>query len=193
MENELIKIISSQMSLSKELEKILEEIIVVKSYKKGTVLLKEGEPANEQFIIFKGCIRSYVYVDGEEKILEFYTEGQPVNPVSYGSNTPSTHYLDCIEDTVACVNTPQYEKEILLAYPQLTSVCRVQRIVSDKMLSDNQASFNDYRVASAGERYLKLIKERPNLIQRVPQYQLASYLGIRPETLSRIRKKLSTK
>ena len=193
MENELIKIIANQMSLSNEMEKILEEVIVVKSFKKGTILLKKGELANEQFIVFKGCIRSYVYVDGEEKTLEFYLEGQPVNPVNYGSNKPTTHYLDCIEDTVVCVNSAQLEKEASTKFPQLASVCHVKSIVSEKLLSEHQASFVDYRAKTAEERYLILTKERPELIQRVPQYLLASYLGIRAETLSRIRKRLASK
>ena len=76
MENEILKIISSHMDLSDELKKILEEVVVVKNYKKGTVILKEGQMANEKFIISKGCIRSYVIDDGEEKTLEFCTEGQ---------------------------------------------------------------------------------------------------------------------
>ena len=181
------------MSLSKEMEKILEDVIVIRSYKKGTILLKEGERANEQFIVFKGCIRSYVFVDGEEKTLDFYLEGQPVNPVNYGNNKPSTHYLDCIEDTVVCVNSAQLEKEASLKYPQLASVCHVKNIVSEKLLSEHQASFVDYRAKTAEERYLKLTKERPELIQRVPQYLLASYLGIRAETLSRLRKRIVAK
>ena len=179
------------MSLSDELIKILEEVVVIKSYKKGSVLLKEGQMANEKFIISKGCIRSYVIDDGEEKTLEFYTEGQAVIPTNYESRIPSIHFLDCIEDTVVFVNSPQLEKEMMLKFPQLESICSVMYKISDKMLSDNQSSCTSYRTISAKDRYLMLIKERPDLIQRVPQYQLASYLGVKPETLSRIRKKLS--
>lgn len=193
MDNEVLKIIASEMPLTDELKRIIEEVTVLKKFTKGMILLKQGELSKEQFIVFKGCIRSYLLYDGEEKTLEFYTEGQPVKPINYGSNIPSTHYLDCIEDTIVCVNTPEYEKEVALKYPQLSSVCYAKHAVSDKILSENQSSYINYRTTTAEERYLKLIIERPDLIQRVPQYQLASYLGIKPGSLSRIRKRLFKK
>jgi CRP-like cAMP-binding protein len=65
--------------------------------------------------------------------------------------------------------------------------------VAEKLIANYHASFADYKTASIEERYLHLLKERPELIQRVPQYQLANYLGIQPESLSRIRKRLSKK
>jgi CRP-like cAMP-binding protein len=194
MENELLKIIAGKMPLTDELKQIIEQVAVIKSYKKGTIrLLKEGEIANEQYIVFKGCIRSYVLVDGEEKTLEFYTEGDPVNPIAYDSDIPSSHYLECIEETVVCVNSSQLEKETMLKYPQLKAICGVKGKVSEDLLSNNQSSFAKYRILSAEERYLKLIEDRPELIQRVPQYLSASYLGIKPGSLSRIRSRLYKK
>ena len=65
--------------------------------------------------------------------------------------------------------------------------------LSDEMIANYQSSFTDFKITSSEERYLKLLKERPDLIQRVPQYQLASYLGIQPESLSRIRRRISKK
>ena len=190
MENELVKYLSKNTSLSDELINIIVESSIIKSYKKGTVLLSEGEPSNECFLVLKGCIRSYLIKAGEEKTIEFYTEEQPVSPINFGKKTPSEHYLECIEDTVACVSTPELESGMFHNYPQIESACR---IVTESIIGSYQASFADYRTTSAEERYLKLLKERPELIQRVPQYQLASYLGIKPESLSRIRKRLNKK
>ena len=187
IENELVKFLIKYTSLSDELINVIVENSDIKSYKKGTILLREGELSNECFLILKGCIRSYVVKDGEEKIIEFYTEEQPVSPINYGTKTPSEHYLECIEDTFACVGTPENENQIFRNYPQVESACR---IVTESIMGSYQSSLADYKTTSAEERYLKLLKERPELIQRVPQYQLASYLGIRPESLSRIRKRL---
>ena len=190
MENELIKYLSKNTSLSDELINVIVENSDIRSYKKGTILLREGELSNECYLILKGCIRSYLIKNGEEKIIEFYTEEQPVSPVNFGKKTPSEHYFECIEDTFACVSTPENESEMFSNFPQIESACR---IVAESIIGSYQASLAEYRTTSAEERYLKLLKERPELIQRVPQYQLASYLGIKPESLSRIRRRLNKK
>ena len=98
--------------------------------------------------------------------------------------------MECIEDTIVSSGTPEYEAEMFEKYPELESACR---IMTEEMATSYQSSFTDYKLFSAEERYLKLQKERPELIQRVPQYQLASYLGIQPESLSRIRKRITKK
>lgn len=187
---ELVKYLSEHTSLSEELITTLSEGLVIKNYDKGTILLKEGELSNECYLIFKGCIRSYLIKDGEEKTIEFYTEEQPVTPVNFGTEIPSEYYFECLEDTIACVSSPQQESEMFQKFPQLESASRV---MMEKIMASYQVSFADFKVTSAQDRYLKIQKERPDLIQRVPQYQLASYLGIKPESLSRIRKRLSKK
>jgi len=190
MINEFTKFLSKNESLSCEIINIIVENTVIQSFKKGTLLLKEGDRANECYLILKGCIRSYVIKDGEEKTIEFYTEEQPVTPPSYGKIIPSELYLECIEDTVATVGTSEQEAEMIGKYPELEYSCR---IATEELMANIQSSFAEYKIASAEERYLKLLKERPDLIQRVPQYQLASYLGVQPESLSRIRKRMTKK
>ena len=195
MNNIVTELVSSFMPIDDELKQILEKVVVVKSFKKGEILLREGELANKYFMISKGCIRSYAIKDGEEKTLDFYIEGQVAVPINYNSETPvaSVHYFDCIENTVAAVSNPEYEKEMLQQFPQLATLVPAASEMTSKMMSDYQSSILDFKTTSAEERYLKLRKERPDLIQRIPQYMLASYLGITPETLSRIRRRLSKK
>ena len=188
MKNKLAKYLSKNTSLSKELINKIADTSNIISYKKGTVLLKEGEFSNECYLILKGCIRSYLIKNGEEKIIEFYTEEQPVSPKNFGKKIPSKYYLECIEDTVACVSTPENEVKIFREFPEIESACR---IMTETIIGDYQSALADYKTATAEDRYLKLLKEQPELIQRVPQYQLANYLGIKPESLSRIRKRLS--
>ncbi|MDR0368770.1 MAG: Crp/Fnr family transcriptional regulator [Bacteroidales bacterium] len=190
LDNEFVKFLSKKTSLPDELLNIIVENAVIQNFKKGTLLLKEGDRANECYLVLKGCIRSYMIKDGEEKTIEFYTEEQPVSPPNFGKTIPSELYLECIEDTVATISTSEYEAEMFGKYPELESVCR---IMTEEMATGYQTAFVDYKLSSAEERYLKLQKERPELIQRVPQYQLASYLGIQPESLSRIRKRISKK
>lgn len=190
MENEIIKYLSKYVTISKEVEKAITDSAMIKHYPKGTVLLRQGEIANEGFLVLKGCIRSYYLLDGKEKTTAFYTEEYAVIPLTYGKNTPSEHYLECTEDTIASVGTSSTETEMFKKFPELEYVCRV---LSDVFLSRNQEAFDNYIISSTEERYLKLASSRPDLIQRVPQYQIASYLGLTPESLSRLRKRLLSK
>ena len=75
MKNELVKYISKYTNLPKELEKIVIKSSNIKTYKKGDIILNEKSIANENFLVLKGCIRSYLIIDGEEKTIEIYTEG----------------------------------------------------------------------------------------------------------------------
>ncbi len=190
MENELIKYLLKYTTLSDELRNIINDCTIIKTYKKGTILLNEGELSNESYFVLKGCVRSYLIKDGDEKTIEFYTEEQPLLPISYDKEIPSEQYLECIEDSVLSVNTPKHENEMFLKYPQFESICRV---MSDVMMTNFQESIMNYKITNPEERYLFLLNKKPDLIQRVPQYQLASYLGIKPESLSRLKKRLTKK
>ncbi|WP_111710093.1 Crp/Fnr family transcriptional regulator [Lutibacter citreus] len=190
MKNELVKYITSHMPLSEELKKVVIESSNIRMYKKGTIILNENSISNESFFVLKGCLRSYLIEDGEEKTLEFYTEGQPITPKNYGKKIPTDHYLECIEDCTVNIGSSEFEAEMFLKHPQFESVCR---IIGEVIMAQQQESFTNYRMASPEDRYLYLVNNRPNLLQRVPQYQIASYLGLTPQSLSRIRKRLSEK
>ena len=190
MENEIVKYLSKHISLSEELTTIIVESTIIKRFKKGTILLREGALSNESYFVLKGCLRCYLLRDGEEKTLEFYTEEEVVAPVQYGKGIPSEHYLECIEDSLLTINTPEHENEMFRKYPQFETVCR---IMSEVMMAKYQESLLRYKITTPEDRYLHLLQSRPDLLQRVPQYQIASYVGVKPESLSRIRKRLGKK
>ncbi len=187
MEKEIFEYLSKYIPVTKELEEELSKIEFIKCFDKGTILLEEGKRSNECFFVIKGCIRSFYLKDGEDKTTEFYTEEQAVIPAAYGSKIPSNHYLECIEDTVAGIGTPELETEMYHKFPQLESL---NRALGEAIMAKNQNTFAEYKMASPEERYQALLKNRPDLIQRAPQHQIASYLGIKPESLSRIRKRI---
>ena len=187
MENEIYEYLSKYIPITEELEEELSKIEFIKRFGNGTILLEEGKISNECFFIIKGCIRSYYLKDGEEKTTEFYTEEQAVIPSAYGNKIPSEYYLECIEDTIAGVGTPELEKEMYQKFPQLESL---NRALGEAIMAKTQNTFAEYKMASPEERYLTLLKNRPDLIQRAPQHQIANYLGIKPESLSRIRKRI---
>lgn len=190
MKNELVKYILNHTVLSEELEQIVIESSNIRTYKKGTLILDEKDIANESFLVLKGCIRSYLIIDGEEKTLEIYTEGQPIMPKNYGRNIPTEQYLECIEDSIVNAGSKEFEEEMLQKHPQFQSICR---IIGEVIMAKQQELFLNYKLASPEDRYLHLTKNRPDLLQRVPQYQIASYLGLTPQSLSRIRKRLLNK
>lgn len=188
MESEIIKYLKEYIPITPEVEQLILENSIFKKMKKGTVLLKEGEISNECYFILKGCMKRYYVVDGDEKITGFFTEGQIVIPASYTDRLPSKYYLSCVENTYASFGSPETENELYAKYPQLDSITR---LLAEKIMVKISNEFDDWVCSTPEDRYVQLIKSRPDLIQRIPQYQLANYLGIKPQSLSRIRKRLS--
>ena len=187
MEHPIVQYLSKYITLTDEQAQAIARESLVKTYEKGTILLRKGAVSKNCFFVLKGCVRSYYLIDGEEKITEFYTEHQPINPVSYTTGEPSEYYLACVEDAVLSLGDPQKTQELFEKIPQMKSV---GLIISSELLAENQISFDSYKNLSPEERYFKLLETRPDLCQRVPQYMLASYLGIKPESLSRIRRRI---
>lgn len=106
MEDELSALFSKFPSLKKEEIKAISENIIVRSLKKGTILLNEGSISKECYSVLKGCVRKYYIKDGEEKTTAFFTEGEAVASFSsYINETPSKHYLVCAEDCSLTVGT----------------------------------------------------------------------------------------
>lgn len=187
MEEELFTYLSQYITVTEEEANELAQLDLIQMYKKGTVLLREGTVSNKSYFVLKGCLRTYYLVDGEEKTTAFYTEQQAISPQCSITQTASEYYLTCVEDCILCVSTTDMEQSFFEKFPRFESLCRV---MAEQLLSEQQISFDKYMHSSPEQRYLHLMETRGDLIQRVPQYQLASYLGIQPESLSRIRKRL---
>ena len=187
MNNELVSYLSRYIPISEDLASVFMKSSLVQNFPKGTVLLREGDRVRKGYFILKGCIRSYILKDGEDKTIDFFIEEESVLPMGYGKAVRSVHFLECLEDTVAVVSTPDQEEKTLAEYPQLKSVCLAMSEIMAEKLQENLAR---YKTSTPEERYRDLIEKRPDLLQRIPQYQIASYLGVKPESLSRIRKRI---
>jgi CRP-like cAMP-binding protein len=187
MEQALIDYIDQYMKLEQAEIDILDSFELVKTYPKGHLLLREGQYAKENFFVLKGCVRTYYLKDGEEKTTGFYLEEESLIPESIVEQTASEYFIVCEEDSTLLVSTLGMEEEVFQKFPRFESLCRV---LSEKELSKKQASLAFHIKSSPEERYQELQKKRPELLQRVPQYQIASFIGVKPETLSRIRKKM---
>jgi CRP-like cAMP-binding protein len=190
MANELFDFIEKYISLTEEEKNALLSLDLFHAVKKGTVLLKEGQKSQNSYFVLKGCIRTYYIIDGEEKTTAFYTEMEGLNPPCTINKTPSVYYVSCLEDTILVIANDDMGMEINSKFPKFDTMCR---ILSEELLAKQQINFDEFKTSSPEQRYLNLIQKRPDLIQRVPQHQLASFLGIAPQSLSRLRARIMGK
>ena len=190
MESHLFDFIERYMPISEEEKQAIIDLDIIRSFEKGTVLIREGDPLQGGYFVLKGCLRSYYIIDGEERTTAFCTEAESLIPVAGSDESRSAHYVSCVEDSIITVGKPDMEKEVMAKFPRFEKLCLS---VSEDLLKTNLASFADFKNANPEQRYLNLVESRPDLIQRVPQYQLASYLGITPQSLSRIRRRVAQK
>ena len=186
-ENFLVDYFSQYITLSEEEVQLIKNEDIIREYKKGDFLLKEGQIAQVCFLVLKGCVKRYYLEDGEEKIMEFYTENDPIAPVSYINKEPSKYYLSCLEPCIISTGTEERTQRFLQEFPRFVPIFVK---IGDSLSAKKQMFLDDYKNLSPEIRYQKLIEARPDLINRVPQYMIASYLGIQPESLSRIRKRM---
>jgi CRP-like cAMP-binding protein len=166
------------------------DLLPIRSHPKGKTLLREGQLGNTCYFVLRGCVRQYYLTDGEEKTTNFFTEGMPVNPTVVFDGKPSKFYLVCNEDCVLVEGRPEDEQAFMEKMPRMEML---NRVGVEMELQKSQEKLASYILNSPEERYLNLLETRPDLLDRVPQYQLASYLGVTPESLSRIRKRIMSK
>ena len=190
MEDVLFDFISRYISINEEEKKALIDINIFHTLKKGTVLLKQGQYSKESFFVLKGCIRSYYIIDGEERTTAFYTEMDAFTPQCVVTKTASEYYVSCVEDSILTISNSTMEEETNRKFPKFEIMCRK---LSEQLLAQQRIDFDEFKTSSPEQRYLNLIQKRPDLLQRVPQHQLASYLGIKPQSLSRLRARIIEK
>jgi CRP-like cAMP-binding protein len=188
MANPFIDFLSIYINLSQEEIDVISNHINVQSFKKGAIILSEGKNTNDSYFIIKGCVSSYYLVDGEVRVTDFFMEKQPIIPTSNTTKKPSEYYLECLEDCMIAIATPESTEELLKKAPRLATLG--SRILEDQLINQ-RSKYDDILKLSPDERYQNLQKTSPDLLNRVPQYLIASYLGIKPESLSRIRKRLN--
>lgn len=156
-----------------------------------TNLLEEGEISKKLFIIEKGCIRVWFNNNGKDLTTQFFFENQSVASIeSFMKKFPSQAAVETIESSVLWwISKNDLDKilEEIKEIPELRD-----RLID--MLFQRTFDYMKYFVSfikdSPTQRYLNLIKERPQIIQRVPQHYIASYLGVTTVHLSRIKSKL---
>lgn len=176
---------------SPEIDKFVQENphlfkeINVKSKK---VLLREGEKAQKVFFIKKGCLRAWINSEGKEITFQFFFENNLIASIeSFLQNKPSPISIETIEPSTLLVLSKNNFEFILNNNPMLKDFLLEMAL---KRFSHYSRLFISFIKNNPAERYKQLLKDEPMIIRRVPQHYIASYLGITPVSLSRIRSKL---
>lgn len=163
-----------------------------RNIEKGEVLLRPGEVCRHSFFVENGLLRSYTVDDaGKEHIIQFGSENWIVSDRSSAFfNEPSDLFIDAIEDTEVVLISSDFINE---ASEISSSFRNYNQIALQNHIRHQQKRINLLLSASAERRYMNFIKLYSDLTLRVPQWMIASYLGITPESLSRVRKELAHK
>ncbi|HTB05599.1 MAG TPA: Crp/Fnr family transcriptional regulator [Bacteroidia bacterium] len=165
----------------------IKHLFAAKTVSKGKVLLQAGEINQHSFFVVKGCLRSYVIdKEGKEHIIQFAPENWWISDLnSYNKQEPAMFFIDAIEDSEVLMNDRGFNEKIAAIVPQADAMFQTLTQNSFRAMQKRLVS---HLSATAEERYLEFIKTYPTLALRVPQKMIASYIGVAPESLSRIRK-----
>jgi len=183
----LITYIAQRITVSQELEEAIKQAFVEEEHAADTQILSEGHYAQKLYFIEKGIIRAFYHGDGKEISNWFYAEGYLCTSwYSFLREEKSVENLQCIEDCHLFSITLQKYQTLFHDFPEME---RFGRLIAEEQLSFIDYMSRGYMFLSAKEKYDLLLSFFPDIELRVKLGQIASYLGISQETLSRIRLK----
>lgn len=183
---------NSKVNLTEEEEALIKTYLTPKKLRKKQYLLQETDVCKFMAFVEKGALRAYsVDENGKEHIIQFALEGWTISDLySFLTGEPATYNIDAIEDSELVLISKAAHEELLQKLPKYETYFRIQitgaYIAMQKRLTSIISS-------PLEERYKNLTALYPSIVERVPQHMIASYMGLQPETLSRIRKKIATK
>jgi len=176
------------ISLTEAEEELLISYLTVKEVKKKEHLLRAGETCQENYFIIKGLFRLYLITSkGAEQVIQFGIEGWWITEYhSYKSGMPSGFYLQAVENATVIAINRNTQEELFGKLPQLE---RYFRFVLEKAYAAQLMRIHYIFNLTGEEQYRMMVEKYPAFVQRIPQYMLASFLGITPEFLSMLRAK----
>lgn len=188
----LLESIEEKISISKEEFDFCKTLFIPKKLRKKQYLLQEGDVCRYTAFVEKGMLRTFTVDEkGNEPILQFSMEGWWIADLySFLTEEPSMYNVEALEECELLLITKE-NWEVLLA--KVPAFERYFRLLIQNNLIATQRRLMSSLSESAEEKYTKLINNFPGCIQRVPQHMIASYLGITPETLSRIRAQMAAR
>jgi len=187
----LINRIKQLINVSDSEEQILKELFVEKELSKGDFFLKEDQTCRSLGLIHQGLVRYYMNVDGEEKTYYFGKEGDFVcDYESFLPQSPSNKNIQVLENT--SLFTVSYQN-LQYIYDHLKEGDRLGRLGIEQVFVNILQQLSSFYNDPPELRYRRFLETFPDISQLVPQYYIASYVGIKPQSLSRIRNRVIKK
>lgn len=184
--------LGQKVDFSTEEQATIRSFLLPKKLRKKQYLLQEGDVCRFIAFVEKGALRSYTIDEkGSEYIMQFALEGWLIADLySFLTGEPATYTIDALEDSELVLISKEAHEALLLALPRYETYIRLQITNAYIALQRRITSVISLPVE---ERYQNLIATFPDIVQRVPQHMIASYMGLTPETLSRVRRRLITR
>lgn len=181
----LLQSIEKTVDIDESEKGLIAELFHEKRISKGAYFLKESDVCRYVGFMISGVMRYYINDDGEEKTYGFAKESDFVcNNESFLPQRPSRQIIQALEDcTLLVIGYNDLQK----FYTSLKNGERFGRMVIEQVFVKTLQGLNSFYTDSPELRYEKFVKEYPDLMQRIPQYYIASYIGVKPQSLSRIR------
>ena len=192
MFEKFLQVVNQYSPLSNGEIEYIKDNVPIKTFKKNEIILSEGKLARTIYFLLQGCVRMYYNADGVDKTAFFYTEGKFIcASESYTYDVPTMQNYQAIEDnTILMFFHKQTIENLIQLYPNFSLIALY---ATENELITSQKILASFITKSPEERFNDLLQTNGALFQRVPQQYIASYLGVSPETLSRIKKRSVSK
>ena len=191
MEKNIRNAISNLIKFTDSEWLVISKDFIEKKIEKGDFLIEEGEYCNYVGFIDQGLLSYYYLVDGKKYIRGFFFDNDFISSyTSFLTNEKSKSYIEALENTSIKLI---HKDKLSQLYQKNSKFQQLGRMFTELLFMLVSEKYEDLLLKSPEERYLNLIENRSNVIQSIPQYLIASWLGITPEALSRIRKRLTRK
>jgi CRP-like cAMP-binding protein len=186
----LIDYFNEFLPLTEEEEAFVNEVFTERKIRRRQFILQEGDVCKHNTYVVEGCFRMYTVDDkGKEHNLQFAIDNWWIGDIwSFHSEAPSKLYIEALENSVILQIKKEDQLSLFVEYPKFN---RIFRVFTENALVSAQRRILQNISSTAEERYLDFLKTYPQLFQRISNVQIASYLGVTPEFLSTIRKKIA--
>ncbi len=186
----LIAYFENLLPLDEEEKSVVEEVFKQRRIKRRQFILQQGDISKFNTFIVEGCFRMY-YIDdnGKEHNLQFAVENWWIGDIgSFHAEEPSTLNIEALENSIVLQIKKEDQLKLFVEYPKFN---RIFRVITENALVSAQRRILQNIGLNTEERYLEFLKRYPYFFNRISNVQIASYLGVTPEFLSAIRKKIA--